>query len=261
MFFVAAFALGAVVGSFLNVCIIRVPKEESVIFPASHCVDCRAPIAWHDNIPIASYFWLRGRCRSCGAKISKQYVVVEFLTACLFVLFYNYFGISVAGAVWLLFSLALLVQSAIDFRHQIIPDGITLPGILLGTFLSVLIPGLHGQTSWLIGLREAAIGVLLGGGFLYAAGTIAEWILKKEAMGGGDVKLLAMIGAFVGWQGVLWTVLVSSVLGSIVGVYLRFKKGEQMIPFGPYLGLAAFLYIFFGEKTIRAYLNFIGWGI
>lgn len=253
-----SFVFGAMVGSFLNVCIFRLPKNESIVFPASHCLLCKTPIAWHDNIPLVSFFLLKGRCRHCREKISAQYVVVEFLTACVFVLFYRVFGVSVQGMIYLGLTLSLLVETFIDLEHRIIPDEITLPGMLIGLGLSAFIPALHHQTSHWAGLLQSLFGLLIGGGFLYATGTLAEIILKKEAMGGGDVKLLAMIGAFLGWQGVLWTIFVSSVFGSIVGVYLRLRHGEEKIPFGPYLGLAAVLYLFFGQEMIASYFRLLG---
>ena len=252
--------VGAVVGSFLNVCIFRMPEGESVVFPASHCRYCKTAIAWHDNIPLVSFIVLKGRCRNCGAGISWQYIFVESLTIFLFILFYEVFGLSVKGGVYLVLSLALLVESAIDYRHKIIPDSITLPGIALGVVLSGFFPGLHEQDSWLYGILYSVLGVLLGGGILYLTGSVGEWILKKEAMGGGDVKLLAMIGAVLGWRGALWTIFVSSLIGSVVGVYLRLKNGEKEIPFGPYLALGAFFYLFFGQRTIEWYAKFLGWG-
>lgn len=256
--FIIAFAFGAIVGSFLNVCIFRLPEGQSVVFPGSRCRFCKKAIRWADNIPLVSYAVLKGRCRHCRAAISPQYFWIEFFTAALFVFFYFYFGPTPRGFITLLFSLALLVETAIDFRHQIIPDAITLPGIVLGLLASALIPGLHGQTSALWGFVWALVGMLVGGGILYLAGTLAEWILKKEAMGGGDVKLLAMIGAILGWPGVLWTIFVSSFLGSIVGLYIRFTKGQDRIPYGPYLAAAAFSYLFIGKQAIAAYLKFIG---
>lgn len=253
-----AFALGAMTGSFLNVCIFRLPEGESVVFPASHCRGCRKPIAWYDNVPMLSFLLLRGRCRQCGAGISWQYFWVELATALTFVLFYSFFGLTAIGAIYLALTLALFVETAIDFRHQIIPDAITLPGMVLGLALSFALPELHGESSRVWGLFWSLAGLLAGGGFLYAAGTLAEKILKKEAMGGGDVKLLAMIGAFLGWKAVLWTIFVSSFLGSIVGIVLRLSRGDERIPFGPYLGAAACLYLFIGDQAIEAYLKWIG---
>jgi leader peptidase (prepilin peptidase) / N-methyltransferase len=250
-----AFVAGAMIGSFLNVCIFRLPLGESIVFPASHCQACRTPIQWYDNIPILSYFILRAKCRYCRAKFSPQYLFVEILTAVLFVVFYRNFGLTAVGVIYLVLSLALLVESFIDFRHQIIPDSITLPGIVLGLILSGIFPELHGEQQIWPSLLKSLIGILVGGGSLYLVGTVAEWILKKEAMGGGDVKLLAMIGAFMGWQGVFWTVFAGSMLGAIIGIYLRWRKGQELIPFGPYLAVAAVTYLFFGHKVVVWYFG------
>ena len=258
MVFLIAFCFGAMVGSFMNVCIFRLPKEESIVFPASHCQSCRKPIQWYDNIPCLSFLMLRGRCRHCRAKISWQYFFIELLSGALFVLFYQKFGLTVNSFFYLAMTLSFVVVSAIDFRHRIIPDGITLPGILIGLAASAVWPSLHGQESWKGGLLQSFVGIMIGGGFLYLAGTLTEIVLKREAMGGGDVKLLAMIGALLGWKGVLWTIFVSSVLGSVVGVYQRVRYGEMYIPYGPYLAGAAFLYLFYGPEIFQWYLGFIG---
>lgn len=252
-----AFIFGAVTGSFLNVCILRLPKEESIVFPASHCMGCRKPIAWYDNIPILSFFILGAKCRNCRAKISLQYPLVEALTGVLFVVFYKTFGLTPKGALYLYLTLGLLAQSVIDSRHKIIPDVITLPAIAVGLAASVFFPQIHGETGHLAGFWAALKGVLLGGGFLYAVGTIAEWILKKEAMGGGDVKLLAAIGAVIGWRGVLWTIFVSSLVGAVVGIVIRARKGEELIPYGPFLAFGAFLYLFIGPQVMGWYFNFL----
>ena len=253
-----AAVFGVIVGSFLNVCIFRIPRGESVVFPASHCPLCRKPIAPLDNIPVISFLILKGRCRQCAAKISWQYPLVEILGACLFVLFYYFFGVTVKGVLYLLFSLALLVETFIDLRQQIIPDVITLPGIVIGLVASVLFPNFHGEAVWWMGLLKSLTGMLIGGGFFYAAGVIAEWILKKEAIGGGDIKLLAMIGALLGWPGVFWTIFASSLLGSAVGLYLRVKNGQEKIPFGPFIALGAFSYLFFGQRIVLWYVHSIG---
>lgn len=254
-----AFLFGSMTGSFLNVCILRMPKEESVVFPRSHCTACKKPIAWFDNLPILSFLALGAKCRSCHAKISWQYPIIEIITAILFVVFYRSFGLSPKGFLYLFLSLVLLTQSVIDMRYKIIPDSLTLPTIAVGLLSSAVFPEIHGQTSPMSGFLKSLVGVLVGGGFLYTAGTIAEWVLKKEAMGGGDVKLLAAIGAVIGWRGVLWTIFVSSLVGTLGGLYLRFRKGEELIPYGPYLALAAFLYLFYGPAIMNWYfrsLNF-----
>jgi leader peptidase (prepilin peptidase) / N-methyltransferase len=252
-----AFCFGAVVGSFLNVCILRLPKEESIVFPGSHCVSCNHPLAWFDNVPFFSFIFLKGKCRYCGKKISWQYFVIELLTALLFVLFYHFFGVTPKGVLYLALSLALLVESVIDMRYKIIPDEITLPAIVIALLASAFFPSIHNETSHGRAFLAALIGMFVGGGFLYLAGTIAEWVLKKEAMGGGDVKLLAAVGAVIGWRGVVWTIFVSSLLGSVVGIYLRLKKGEELIPYGPYLGLGAFFYLFIGPQMTEWYFHLI----
>ncbi len=255
----AAVIFGAIVGSFLNVCIFRIPLKRSIVYPGSHCFSCHKPIAWYDNVPLLSFFILKGRCRHCHVRLSWQYPIVEYLSALLFVVFYLSFGLSVKGVITLGFSLALLVQGAVDFKRQIIPDVITLPGILLGLLLSALIPALQRQSSWEWGFLYSFCGVLLGGGILYSIGTAAGFFLKKEAMGGGDVKLLAMIGAFLGWQGVTWTLFLASLVGSVAGVYMRAKHHRERIPFGPYLALAAVLYLFFGERFFDWYRYLLGY--
>ena len=250
-----AFIFGSIMGSFLNVCIHRMPAQESVVWPSSHCPHCNKTIAWFDNIPLVSFFVLRGKCRSCGKKISWQYFIVELVTAFLFAgFFYFFMPVSKAG-VYLAMTLALLVESVIDWRYKIIPDEITFPGIIFGVAASAFFPVIHGEFFWARGFAQALIGASLGAGLLIAVGTLAEFVMKKEAMGGGDVKLLAMIGAVIGWQGVLWTIFVSSLVGTAVGLYLRMKKGEEAIPFGPFLALGAFLYLFFGKETIAWYLH------
>lgn len=257
MFVLILAILGLSVGSFLNVCIFRIPKEESVVFPASHCQSCQKPLQWFDNIPVISFIMLRGKCRYCSTKISWQYTFVEMLSALLFIMFYLVFGFSVKGYVYLALSLVFIVVTFIDIRHQIIPDVFTLPGIVLGVLVSGVFPTLHHNVFWWEGLQSSALGLLIGGGVLYIAGMIAEFILKKEAMGGGDVKFLAMIGAFCGWQAVLWTVFSSSLIASLFGMYLRLKKGQELIPYGPYLAAGAFIYFFYGERIIRWYLGYV----
>lgn len=252
------FILGAAVGSFLNVCILRLPKEMSVVFPSSHCFSCNKPIAWFDNIPLISFLVIKGKCRHCGQKISWQYFFIELVTAITFVVIYRFFGLTPKAVVYAALSSALIVQTLIDLRYQIIPDEITLPGIVLGLVCSGFFPQIHDSNAWIAGLVKSLAGMLVGGGFLYLTAVLGEWIFKKEAMGGGDVKLLAMIGTVIGWQGVIWTIFMASVFGSVVGIYLRMKRGDQLIPFGPYIGLGAFLYLFFGQPMIALYVKTLG---
>lgn len=257
----AVFVLGAIVGSFLNVCILRLPLKESILFPGSHCFSCRRQIAWYDNVPIVSWLILKGQCRNCKAGISIQYPLVEIATAGIFVLFYKLFGLSAEGAVYLSLTLVLLVISWIDWRHQIIPDLLTLPGMAAGPVVSLLFPVIHGTDLRWAALLESLGGMLAGGGILYVIGTAAERILKKEAMGGGDVKLLAMIGAFTGWKGVVWTLFVSSFAGSIVGLGLKFTGGDERVPYGPFLAIGVFFYFLFGLQFFNWYGNVIGWNL
>lgn len=249
------FFFGAMIGSFLNVCIYRLPKEESIVFPSSHCLGCMKPIAWFDNIPVISFVILRARCRNCKQKISFQYPLIEIVTGLMFVLFYSTFGITVTSVIFLIFSLALLVCTVIDWYHQIIPDVITLPGMLIGLAVSAAYPALHGETIFWKGLLAAFLGLLAGGGFLYVSAVLAEYFLKKEAMGGGDIKLLGLIGTLLGWQGSIWTIFISSVLGSIMGLWMRLVQKKEYFPFGPAIALAAFLYIFIGRQAIDWYLG------
>ena len=220
-------------------------------------MSCLKPLAWYDNLPILSFLALRGGCRYCHKKISVQYPLIEALTGILFVVFYFSFGLTPKGFLYLYLTLGLLVQSVIDSRYKIIPDIITLPAIVIGLIISSIFPEVHGESARWAGFLAALKGVLLGGGFLYAAGTIAEWVLKKEAMGGGDVKLLAGIGAVIGWRGVLWTVFVSSLVGAVIGIIIRVRKGEELIPFGPFLALGAFLYLFVGPQAMAWYFGWV----
>lgn len=259
MTFLIAFVLGAAVGSFLNVCVYRIPIGESIAWPPSRCMSCRRAVSWFDNIPILSFFILKAKCRHCGGKISAQYPAVELAAAVLFVLFYAVFGLTAVGVCYLALSLLLLTQGIIDWRHQIIPDVITIPGILLGITMSSIFPALQGEATWQKAFLNSLFGVVLGGGVLFLLGTAAEKILKKEAMGGGDVKLLAMIGAFLGWSGVFWTLFLGSLLGSIVGIYRRAAHGEEKLAFGPYMGAAAFLYLFWGGSFFGWYFQWMKW--
>jgi len=250
IFSVFAFAFGAVVGSFLNVCICRLPKSESVVFPASHCTRCDYLIRWYDNIPIVSYLFLRGKCRSCGEPISLQYPLVELLNGVLTLALFLRFGPGFVFAVLFVFCSALVVVTFIDLEHQIIPDLITLPGIAIGFLVSFFIP----QLGWL----NSLIGILAGGGSLLLIAYGYQLLTKKDGMGGGDIKLLAMMGAFFGWKAIVFIIFAASLVGSVIGVsvMLAQKKDSTLaIPFGPFLASAAVLYIFYGNKIIFWYLN------
>ncbi len=254
LFSIFAFLFGAVVGSFLNVVILRLPDEnQSIVFPASHCPKCSTPLHWYENIPILSYLVLRGKCRTCKEKISIQYPLVELLMGLLSAALFLVFGPGLAFLFYFLFCAALLVIISIDIHHQIIPDVITLPGILIGFAGSFL----HSQISW----QQSALGILLGGGILYGIALAYYLLAKRDGMGGGDIKLLAMIGAFLGWQSLLFVIFASSLLGSIVGIGAMVKQkkgGRTRIPFGPFLSVAALGWLFFQPyilKLWQLYLN------
>lgn len=249
-FYIFAFLFGAVVGSFLNVCICRLPEGRSVVFPPSACPSCGTGIRWYDNIPIASYLVLRGRCRSCKASISWRYPLVEALNGLLTLALFLRFGPSLTFLALFLFSSALVAITFIDFDHQIIPDVISLPGIVIGFAFSFFLP-------WL-GWQSSLIGIVAGGGVIWLIIELYYRLRKEEGMGGGDAKLLAMIGAFLGWRAILFTLFAASLVGSVVGVSLMFlqkKDGKLAIPFGPYLAFGAVLYIFYGKQLIHWYLS------
>ena len=250
---VFGFIFGSIVGSFLNVCIYRIPQEKSIILPSSFCPHCKTPIHFYDNIPLVSFALLRGKCRVCHAPISWRYPLVEFLMGLFSLILLLRYGISPLYLVYFAFFASLILVSFIDLPHRIIPDVISLPGILIGVVISLLLPQLS--------FKDSIIGVLLGGGSLYVVASVYHIITKREGMGGGDIKLLAMIGAFIGWKGVLFTILCSSLIGSIVGVTLMFissnTDSKYAVPFGPFLSLGAIIYVLVGEALINWYIGFL----
>ncbi len=267
---ITAFILGSVIGSFLNVCIYRLPRRESIIIPHSHCTSCGALIKLYDIIPLASYLILLGRCRACGSRISPTYLVVELLSGVVSALLVWRFGISLTSLFYLIFLFSLIVVTFIDLEHRIIPNVITLPGIIVGLTYNAL------NTNWVtlqmdlshfqftlsdflrisdeVDIVDSILGIILGGGILYFIGFIYEAIKRREGMGMGDVKLLAMIGAFIGWKGVIFVAFLSSLFGVLVGIpIIFFKKGDlkYAIPYGPFLSLAAAFYCFTGGFSFR----------
>jgi leader peptidase (prepilin peptidase)/N-methyltransferase len=247
VFFDVLFAVaGAAIGSFLNVLICRIPEGQSIVFPASHCPKCQHPIRFYDNIPIISYLVLRGKCRDCHDKISPRYPIVEALTALMALLLFWKFGLNLKYLFSFIFTAALIVITFIDFDHQIIPDVITLPGIPLFFIGAVFFMD--------ISVWESLLGILIGGGCLFAIAFGYEIITKREGMGGGDIKLLAMLGAFLGWKSLFFILFVSSLLGAAVGISLMIAKGENMkyaVPFGPFLSVAAVAYLFVGFDVMN----------
>jgi len=249
MWQVVSIIFGAMVGSFLNVCIHRLPKEESIVRPGSHCPKCKTPIRFYDNIPLLSYLLLGGKCRHCKAPISIQYPIVEAITALSSFFLFITFGVSLSFFYYFSFVAALIAITVIDLYHQIIPDVISLPGIVIGLLGSLVISQI---TFW-----SSLIGVISGGGSLFLVATVYQWLFKREGMGGGDVKLLAMIGAFLGWKAVILTIFLSSFIGSIIGITVMLIKGKDFkyaIPFGPFLALGAVISLFWGENLISWYL-------
>jgi leader peptidase (prepilin peptidase)/N-methyltransferase len=247
---VGSLAFGSIIGSFLNVCIYRIPKRESLVFPGSHCPHCGAVIRWYDNIPMISYVLLLGRCRACRARISWRYPLVEGLSALLCLLLALRYGLNPSFVIYYVLACALVVVTFIDLDHQIIPNVITYPGIPLGVLASFVLPEM--------GLWNALLGVLVGGGFLMLVALVFEWIRKKEGMGFGDVKLLAMIGAFLGWKGVVLSLVLSSAVGAVVGyaaLRLAGKGSEHPIPYGPFLSLGALVYVLGGKGWLDWYLG------
>jgi leader peptidase (prepilin peptidase)/N-methyltransferase len=244
------FSLGIIVGSFSNVCIYRIPRNESVIYPASHCPKCRTKIKPVDNIPLLSYILLKGRCRNCGSKISIQYPVVEFLTGLIYLIIYLIYGLSIQSLVYIILSSALIIIAFIDLKEQIIPDIISLPGIIIGLILSFIVP--------YISFINSALGALVGGGIILIIAWVGSIIFKKEAMGGGDVKLAAMIGAFLGWRYTIISLFLGFFLGALTGIILimtKIKKREDAIPFGPFIALGSIITLLWGEKILAWYIG------
>ncbi|RJQ13324.1 MAG: prepilin peptidase [Nitrospiraceae bacterium] len=257
--YIFTFALGAVIGSFLNVCIYRMPRGLSVVRPSSRCPSCGAPIKFYDNIPLLSYMMLMGRCRTCRAKLSARYPLVEFLNAALYVIVLNRSGFDspLVLLVYCIFVSALVVIFFIDIDYQIIPDVITLPGIVLAVALgSTILPDPFFRTD-LLGWKSSLAGFLAGGGSFYLIAVLGKAILKKDAMGGGDIKMMAMVGGLLGWKGVILTTFMGSLFGSVIGVALILLKGREWgsrIPFGPYLAVGALTSLFWGQDIMMWYL-------
>ena len=244
------FILGLIVGSFSNVCIYRIPKNESIIYPASHCLKCRTTIKPVDNIPLLSYVLLKGRCRNCGSKISIQYPIVELLTGIIYLIIYLIYGLSIQSLIYIILSSALIIIAFIDLNEMIVPDVISLPGIGVGLILSFFVP--------YIKFINSVSGVVVGGGIILIIALVGSMIFKKEAMGGGDVKLAAMIGAFLGWRYTIISLLAGFFSGALIGIVLilsKIKKREDAIPFGPFLALGALISLLWGEKILLWYLG------
>ena len=289
---------GLCIGSFLNVCIWRIPRGESIVRPGSHCPKCNAPIRWYQNIPVLSWLCLGGKCANCRQPISFRYTLVELLTGLLFLTVYLQWTLpsplklvpvetpAIIPCYWLLLA-GLIVGTFVDFEHFIIPDSVTLGGMAVGPALCCLVPQLQGETVWYRGLLWSVVGEAVGFGTLFLVGWLGEKAFKKEAMGFGDVKLLGAIGAFLGWRATLFVIFASSLLGSVCGLVLmacrdcavmkRFRrrnksktacelaaaarrglKLDKHIPYGPYLAAGAVIWLFWGEWLLYGYILLAG---
>ena len=266
------FWLGACIGSFLNVCIYRIPRDESIVHPRSHCPHCNTLIPWYLNLPVLSWLLLRGRCRFCRDPISPRYLLVELLAAVLFLailfqlppfphlLAMRRLHDALLVPVYIVFAGGLILGTFVDFEFMEIPDSVSIGGTVAGLVFSALVPAMHGTTVWHRSLLAAALAAALGAGVLWVVGWLGEKAFKKEAMGLGDVKLMGAVGAFLGWQGVLFTIVGGALAGSIVGIVLILSRRTQLqghIPFGPYLSLAALVWIYWGPVLWQAYARLL----
>lgn len=245
------FLLGAMWGSFANVVILRLPKDESIVSPRSRCGSCGKTIPWYDNIPVASWFVRRGRCRFCGARFSIRYPLVEALTGILFAAFFAVDGWSWTLLEHLIFAWGLVVCTFIDIDHMILPDEFTLGGIVIGLIGAALNP----ERSF----TEAFLGVLLGGGFLWFMAWIYHAMTGNEGMGGGDIKLLGWIGALLGVKAIPFVIIVSALAGTVFGLALAWRQKEGLktaIPYGPYLAFGALFYLLGGQTLAQEYWGF-----
>lgn len=269
------FALGAIIGSFLNVVIHRLPREESIVFPNSRCPACGANISFYDNIPVLSYLILRGRCRNCRAPISARYPAVEALTGLLYVVVFLHDGLTMALSFDLVFVTALVALVFIDAEFMILPDAITYPGMLFAILARLVIPYLahrpvfddldslsHGALAgwpvWAASLAGAVLGALAGGGSLWLIGWLWQRLRGVEAMGLGDVKMMLMVGAYLGWRLTVLTIFLGVLTGSIAGVTLMLRRGtrdmQMLLPFGIFLGIGALISLLFGASIINWYV-------
>ncbi len=266
---IVVFIFGSIVGSFLNVCIHRMPRSESVVWPRSHCPKCQKRIPGYDNIPFISFVALKGRCRFCKEKISLRYPLVELVAALMFLLYFSRYGLTFDFIFYSLFSCGLIIATFVDIKHRIIPDEISVGGMVIGFILSATRGiNLHPFLFSAKPLLNSLLGIIIGGGVIYLTGALFDLVYFKllkrppiqgetESLGGGDVKLLAMIGAFLGWQRALLTFFIAPFLGIVVGVVNLIAKKDHTIPYGPFLSLAALISILWSDRILR--LFFFSW--
>ena len=250
--YIVIFIIGILVGSFLNVCIYRMPREGSIVFPSSHCPHCSHPLLWYDLIPILSFVMLKGRCRYCKGVISPLYPTIEFINGIIYIIIFYFYGLSLEFVFYSLLISALLTITLIDLKHKIIPDG-----ILLSIFIITI---LYKSTNYLlfhipISLMDSLLGFLLGGGLFFLLA-----IISKGGMGGGDIKLISVLGLILGLKKTLLNILLSFIIGAFISlILLCFKKKgrKDVIAFGPFINLAFIISLFFGDKIICYYINSI----
>jgi leader peptidase (prepilin peptidase) / N-methyltransferase len=293
------FLLGSIIGSFLNVCIVRIPEEFSIVLPASRCPKCETPIHWYDNVPVFAWFWLGGKCRECHAPISPMYPLVEAATGLLFVACFLKFGLSPNMAKWLVFTSLLIVLTITDLRVRMLPDLVNWPGFVLGLLFSAVVPPDDGTAAWLswsllrrlptprlLGLLDGLLGALFGSLLLWGVAALYKTVRGREGMGFGDVKMMAMVGAFLGVRGAFLTILLGTLLGSLVGAgtilalyttgwhrplaerasrrglgtvqTLRWAIASQyQLPLGTFLGIAAMVAVYFGPQLLTRWAELL----
>lgn len=255
MEYIAVFIFGIIIGSFLNVCIYRLPLGKSIVFPGSFCPFCEKPIKWYDNVPLVSFLVLTGKCRHCSRPIPVRYFLVELFTACLGMLLFFSFGLTTHFFIYWLFACLLVVVVCTDIEHQEIPDVVSIPGIFLG-FILMTAFRLDLSVSYSSSAINSGLGILAGGGCMFLMGFVGELIYRRQAVGGGDVKLMGMIGAFLGWKLVLVTFFLAPILGAGVGIFMKIKFHKEVIAYGPYLSLAAIISMLAGTKILDHIFGF-----
>lgn len=256
IFDIFIFIFGVCMGSFLNVCIHRWPREESIVKPGSHCPHCKQPIAWSDNIPLVSFLLLGGKCRHCGKRFSTRYFVVESASGILWLSLWMAYGLSAFFAAGVVLISILLAVTITDIETGYIPDNFTYPGMLAGLALAALFPSLVGEGVWHQGLLRSGIGLLFGGGTLLAIGVFGNLIFRKESMGGGDIKLMAVMGAFLGAKKVLLVLLFAPMLALPFALFMKFIRKAETLPYGPYLALTGAWFYIYGDEITKAFFYF-----
>ena len=267
------FGLGLIIGSFLNVCIYRIPEGISLLWPASKCVNCSKRIVWYDNIPVLSYLFLKGKCRHCQHKISALYPITEIITGIVFLSLFHSVILAKGDLIsvyifYLIFCCLLIVGSIVDLKLYIIPNEITYTGLILAPIASLLCVGSrnlnnaqgyfdNSANQWLASLQVSIIGIFVAGGMIFLCGVIGKLVLRKDAMGFGDVKLMGVIGGFIGWKLAVATFFLAPFFGLLFGIPRLISKRGKMIPYGPFLSLAAFICLLFQDVTVGIIDNYL----